>query len=119
MGNVDPPAFLLDSGLAEVVSVVADDPNPLRQQQLQLLFRMVPVGPVEGRGAVVVVGKGVRASSSFYVGYGRMEVDVRMAAGSGAVTSVITMSDDRDEIDFEWVGKNTHSVQTNYYYQGE
>ena len=41
-----------------------------------------------------------------------------MSAGRGIVSSVVLQSDDLDEIDWEWIGYNTSSVQTNYYGKG-
>lgn len=38
---------------------------------------------------------------------------------SGVVTAAITMSDVKDEIDWEFVGNETTSAQTNYYFLGQ
>ncbi|KAJ2454665.1 putative glycosidase CRH2 [Coemansia sp. RSA 2336] len=49
---------------------------------------------------------------------GRIEARVRIGAGSGVVTALLLLGPPpSDEIDFEWVGKDTTSVQTMYYYQ--
>ncbi|KAJ1672443.1 hypothetical protein EV182_007163 [Spiromyces aspiralis] len=43
-----------------------------------------------------------------------------MAAGSGAVTAFILVGPPpADEIDFEWVGRSTDSVQTTYYVRAQ
>ncbi|KAJ2846023.1 putative glycosidase CRH2 [Coemansia brasiliensis] len=49
---------------------------------------------------------------------GRVEARIRIGAGSGVVTALLLLGPPpSDEIDFEWVGKDTTSVQTMYYYQ--
>ncbi|KAJ2672584.1 putative glycosidase CRH2 [Coemansia sp. RSA 1085] len=49
---------------------------------------------------------------------GRIEARIRIGAGSGVVTALLLLGPPpSDEIDFEWVGKDTTSVQTMYYYQ--
>ncbi|KAL4921839.1 concanavalin A-like lectin/glucanase domain-containing protein [Aspergillus aurantiobrunneus] len=56
--------------------------------------------------------------STFYIFFGIIEMQVKMAAGPGIVSSVVLQSDDLDEIDWEWVGYNTSEIQTNYYSKG-
>jgi beta-glucanase (GH16 family) len=49
--------------------------------------------------------------------YGRISAKIKTAGTSpGVVSAFMVMSPEGDEIDFEWVGKNRHEVQTNYYY---
>ena len=43
---------------------------------------------------------------------------VKTGRWAGVVTAFITMSDIRDEIDWEFPGANTTTGQTNYYWQG-
>jgi endo-1,3-1,4-beta-glycanase ExoK len=59
-------------------------------------------------------------------GYGTYEVRMRPAAGSGVVTAFFTYIGPRpgapaphDEIDFEFLGKDTRAVQLNYFGNGE
>ncbi|KAJ5768393.1 hypothetical protein N7533_000976 [Penicillium manginii] len=56
--------------------------------------------------------------SNFYIFFGVVESWVKMAKGAGIVSSVVLESDDLDEIDWEWVGYNTSSVQTNFFGKG-
>ncbi|KAJ2854758.1 transglycosylase [Coemansia erecta] len=50
--------------------------------------------------------------------YGKIEARVRMGGGSGVVTAMLLLGPaPSDEIDFEWVGKDTTHVQTMYYVQ--
>ncbi|KIW90340.1 uncharacterized protein Z519_08984 [Cladophialophora bantiana CBS 173.52] len=59
----------------------------------------------------------------FYLLFGRIEVVVRAAPGAGIITSSVMMSDDLDEIDWEWSGNNfagsSGAVQTNYFGKGQ
>ncbi|KIX97036.1 uncharacterized protein Z520_07150 [Fonsecaea multimorphosa CBS 102226] len=59
----------------------------------------------------------------FYVLFGHIEVVVQAAPGAGIITSSVMMSDDLDEIDWEWSGNNFASssgaVQTNYFGKGQ
>lgn len=57
--------------------------------------------------------------SNFYLFFGRLEYHVQAAPGQGVVSSVVLLSDDLDEVDWEWVGKNTNQVQTNYFTKGQ
>jgi endo-1,3-1,4-beta-glycanase ExoK len=57
-------------------------------------------------------------------GYGTFEVRLRSAAGPGLVTSFFTYTGPgqgtpHDEIDFEFLGKNSRSVQLNYFVDGK
>ncbi|KAL4765478.1 glycoside hydrolase family 16 protein [Aspergillus foveolatus] len=56
--------------------------------------------------------------STFYIFFGILEFQAKMAKGGGIVSSVVLQSDDLDEIDWEWVGYNTTEIQTNYYSKG-
>ncbi|KEF58155.1 murein transglycosylase [Exophiala aquamarina CBS 119918] len=58
----------------------------------------------------------------FYILFGRIEVVLKAAPGSGIITGAVMMSDDLDEIDWEWSGNNfaqsTGQVQTNFFGKG-
>ncbi|KAJ9051572.1 putative glycosidase CRH2 [Entomophthora muscae] len=43
---------------------------------------------------------------------------MKIAQGAGVVTNFITMADDFDEIDWEWVGSDLNSAQSNFYSKG-
>ncbi len=58
-----------------------------------------------------------------FYGYGRYEAVMRAAAGSGLVSSFFThtspqFGDPHDEIDFEFLGRNTHQVHLAYFTNG-
>lgn len=57
--------------------------------------------------------------SMFYIFFGRVETIMQAAPGQGIVSSVVLQSDDLDEIDWEFVGSNASSVQSNFYGKGD
>ncbi|KAJ3212583.1 hypothetical protein HDU67_003735 [Dinochytrium kinnereticum] len=59
----------------------------------------------------------MQITSTTYMDYGKFSARLRAAEGNGVVTSLITMSDDRDEIDWEWT-KGDNVVQSNLYSKG-
>ncbi|KAF5248248.1 hypothetical protein FANTH_6041 [Fusarium anthophilum] len=56
--------------------------------------------------------------SKWYMFFGRMEVHLKAAPGTGIVSSVVLLSDVLDEVDWEWLGGSDGDVQTNYYGKG-
>ncbi|TGJ83518.1 hypothetical protein E0Z10_g5229 [Xylaria hypoxylon] len=58
-------------------------------------------------------------TSAKYIFFGKIDIEVEVAPGAGIVTSVVLQSDDRDEIDWEWIGSDTKQVQTNYFGKGD
>lgn len=56
--------------------------------------------------------------TSWYFFFGRAEVLMRAAPGTGIVSSVVLESDDLDEVDWEWIGGSADEVQTNYFGKG-
>ena len=61
---------------------------------------------------------GTLLMSAHYVWYGKIKATMKTSAGKGVITAFILMSDMKDEIDFEWVGNDLSTTQTNYYFQG-
>lgn len=57
-------------------------------------------------------------STKFNFFFGRVEYVVKAALGTGIVSSMVLLSDDLDEIDWEFVGGQIASVQTNYFGKG-
>ncbi|KAJ1927546.1 transglycosylase [Tieghemiomyces parasiticus] len=51
--------------------------------------------------------------------YGRASITMKVGANSGAVTAFIRGVPEHDEIDFEWVGKNTKDTLTMYFVDGK
>ncbi|KAI0947729.1 hypothetical protein AcW1_009416 [Taiwanofungus camphoratus] len=61
---------------------------------------------------------GTRLSSTRYVHYGQITARLKTGRWGGVVTAFITMSDIKDEIDWEFPGNQTTQGQTNYFWQG-
>lgn len=56
--------------------------------------------------------------TDFYIFFGRVEVKMKAAPGTGIVSSIVLESDDLDEIDWEFLGGNTAQVETNFFGKG-
>lgn len=56
--------------------------------------------------------------TDFYIFFGRIDVKMRAAKGTGIVSSIVFESDDLDEIDWEFLGGNTTVVETNFFGKG-
>lgn len=61
---------------------------------------------------------GTRLSSTRYLHYGTVTAKIKTGRWAGVVTAFITMSDIKDEIDWEFPGAATTEGQTNYFWQG-
>ncbi|KAL2220625.1 concanavalin A-like lectin/glucanase domain-containing protein [Thermoascus aurantiacus ATCC 26904] len=57
--------------------------------------------------------------TAFYFLFGRVDVTMKVAPGTGIVSSIVLESDDLDEIDWEALGGDTTQVQTNYFGKGD
>jgi len=67
---------------------------------------------------------GAEVQKTGFYGYGRYEVVMQAAAGSGVVSSFFThtdatFGDPHDEIDIEFLGNNTHRLHANIFAKGE
>ncbi|CAM1501512.1 Fc.00g034960.m01.CDS01 [Cosmosporella sp. VM-42] len=56
--------------------------------------------------------------TSWYIFFGRVEIHMKAASGTGIVSSAVLLSDDLDELDWEWLGGSVNEVQTNYFGKG-
>lgn len=61
---------------------------------------------------------GTLLASSTYMWYGNVKATFKTSRGQGVVTAFILLSDVKDEIDYEFVGADLESAQSNYYFQG-
>jgi len=61
---------------------------------------------------------GTRLSSTRYLHYGTITTSLKAGRWDGVVAAFITMSDIKDEIDWEFPGNETLQGQTNYFWQG-
>ncbi|KAH0552992.1 hypothetical protein GP486_006813 [Trichoglossum hirsutum] len=100
-GITDKTKYLGDSSKTNWVV----DGQPLAYQN-QVLLTMAPktVGTV--------------MASSHYVWYGKISATMKTSRGAGVVSAFILLSDVKDEIDYEFVGVDLQTAQTNYYFQG-
>jgi len=57
-------------------------------------------------------------TTSKYILFGRVDLALQAANGTGIVTSIVLQSDDLDEIDFEWTGNDNAHVRTGYFSKG-
>lgn len=56
--------------------------------------------------------------SNDYIFFGKISVTMKAAPGQGIVSSFILESDDLDEIDWEWLGGNDATVESNFFGKG-
>ena len=61
---------------------------------------------------------GTLLASTHYVWYGKITAQMKSSRGKGVVSAFILLSDVKDEIDFEFVGNDLETAQSNYYFQG-
>ena len=61
---------------------------------------------------------GTLLASTTYVWYGKVSATFKTSHDAGVVTAFILLSDVLDEIDYEFVGVELDTAQTNFYSQG-
>ncbi|EXJ83312.1 hypothetical protein A1O1_06931 [Capronia coronata CBS 617.96] len=61
---------------------------------------------------------GTLLASTHYVWYGKVAARFSTSAGAGVVTAFILLGDSKDEIDFEFIGVDLETAQTNFYSLG-
>lgn len=61
---------------------------------------------------------GTVLASSTYLWYGNVKATFKTSRGQGVVTAFILLSDVKDEIDYEFVGTDLGTAQSNFYFQG-
>lgn len=61
---------------------------------------------------------GTLLASSTYMWYGNVKATFKTSRGQGVVTAFILLSDVKDEIDYEFVGADLETAQTNFYWHG-
>ncbi|KAI9845201.1 MAG: hypothetical protein M1838_001841 [Thelocarpon superellum] len=78
--------------------------------------------PTYGAGGVSLTaaksGDSPTLVSRFYLMFGRVEIMMQAAPGSGIVSTALMLSDDYDEIDWEFLGRDGSMVQTTYFGKG-
>ncbi|RSL48913.1 hypothetical protein CEP53_009356 [Fusarium sp. AF-6] len=108
------------------------DPNPAFGTTHRWNFSSTPsadlwetiVGDVpydEEHGAIFSVkkqGDSPTIRTNFYFFFGRTELHMKAAPGKGIISSMMWLSDDLDEVDWELLGANDTHASTNYYGKG-
>jgi len=61
---------------------------------------------------------GTLLASNHYIWYGKVTAKLKTSRGKGVVTAFILLSDVKDEIDWEFIGVDLNTGQTNFYSQG-
>ncbi|MCJ1280985.1 hypothetical protein MMC26_000303 [Xylographa opegraphella] len=61
---------------------------------------------------------GTLLASTSYVWYGNVKATLKTSRTAGVVTAFILLSDVKDEIDFEFIGTDLNTAQSNFYFQG-
>jgi len=63
--------------------------------------------------------RGTKLSTTNYMLYGEFYATMKVSKWPGVVTAFISMSDVKDEIDWEWTGNKTKTALSNFFYLGE
>jgi beta-glucanase (GH16 family) len=63
-------------------------------------------------------GESPTIRTKFYFFFGRVEFMLKAASGQGIVSSMMLLSDNLDEIDWEFIGTNTSHGSTNFFGKG-
>ncbi|KAG8629204.1 hypothetical protein KVT40_003069 [Elsinoe batatas] len=63
-------------------------------------------------------GDSPQLQSNWYFMFGRFEITMKAAHGTGIVSSAVLQSSDLDEIDWEWLGGRPSEAQSNYFGKG-
>ncbi|KAJ9070821.1 putative glycosidase CRH2 [Entomophthora muscae] len=66
----------------------------------------------------VIMGYGAKVTSKNTILYGTTVARIKSSRVGGVVNAFVIMSPQKDEIDWEWVGKDESSSQTNFYVKG-
>ncbi|POS87219.1 hypothetical protein EPUL_002403 [Erysiphe pulchra] len=54
-----------------------------------------------------------------HIMFGRVEMVTKSSPGTGIISSFVLLSQDLDEIDWEWLGGDNNNVQTNFFGKGD
>lgn len=70
------------------------------------------------QGAAFVIseeGDSPTIQTAFYFFFGHVDVKMKIANGTGIISSIVFLSDDLDEIDWEGIGTYNYEIETNYF----
>ncbi|KAK3331454.1 glycoside hydrolase family 16 protein [Apodospora peruviana] len=135
-------ALLASSNLVQLVTAqvttdcqplnVTCPPNPALGMELYTHFNTTPkasiwethVGTVNynaANGAELTINKqgdSPTIRTKFYFFWGRTEIWMKASHGTGIISSIMFLSDDLDEIDWEFMGGDNVNATTNYFGKG-
>lgn len=108
-------------------------PNPALGMDIGFNFNQTPkagtwdtvVNPMvydKDQGAIFTIkkqGDCPTIRTKFYFFWGRAEIWMKASHGTGIISSVMLLSDNLDEIDWEFKGNDPEHVHTNYFGKGE
>ncbi|KAJ3033876.1 hypothetical protein HDV00_005680 [Rhizophlyctis rosea] len=77
--------------------------------------RLILTAPTANSGGAGVSSK---LSTTSYMMYGTFSANIKTSPSGGVVTAFISMSDEKDEIDWEITGADTTVGQSNYFFKG-
>jgi hypothetical protein len=91
--------------------------------QDEKIWKMPNQGKIDWveKGATFTIersGDSPTANSVFYMLFGRLEIVMKVATGTGIISSAILQSEALDEIDWEFIG-DRKSILTNYFGKGD
>nr|AAC61261.1 allergen [Aspergillus fumigatus] len=107
-----------NKGLA-ASTCTADFTSASALDQWEVTAGKVPVGPQGAEFTVAKQGDAPTIDTDFYFFFGKAEVVMKAAPGTGVVSSIVLESDDLDEVDLVRLGGDTTQVQTNYFGKGD
>ncbi|KAL6870471.1 concanavalin A-like lectin/glucanase [Trichoderma novae-zelandiae] len=84
--------------------------------------RQLALNNTDGKGAAFTIwqdGQAPTLTSTKYLLFGKVSVQVQAAKGPGLITAIVLKSDSGDEIDWELLGAYENQAQTNYFYDGQ
>ncbi|GAM42890.1 cell wall glucanase [Talaromyces pinophilus] len=70
------------------------------------------------QGAAFIIneeGDSPTIQTAFYFFFGHVDVKMKIASGTGIISSIVFLSDDLDEIDWEGIGTYNYEIETNYF----
>ncbi|RAO66116.1 uncharacterized protein BHQ10_002128 [Talaromyces amestolkiae] len=70
------------------------------------------------QGAAFIIseeGDSPTIQTAFYFFFGHVDVKMKIANGTGIISSIVFLSDDLDEIDWEGIGTYNYEIETNYF----
>ncbi|KAF4122895.1 Glycosyl hydrolases family 16 [Geosmithia morbida] len=107
------------------------DPNPAFGTEFRWPFNSTPdgqlwenqVGSIDydaetgAKFTITKKGDSPTIRTKFYIFFGRVEFHLKASTGAGVVSSMMLLSDDLDEIDWEFIGNDPRAT-TNFYGKG-